>query len=288
MWSAGRVIEPAQGLNAAALSAIAELEQRVVAADGGRLKLEWGTLRSRKPDEINDLLWWDGDRLIGFLGLYGFGGPPNVELAGMVDPEARRQGIGTALVQEALVLTRTREFTHQLLVSPATTPAAAAFASARGGVLDHSEHAMVMRGEPAEGTTDPRVTFRPMAPGDAEFLRFALKAGFGFDVPDAALRIASDDARTVIVERDGEPVGTVRLTLDGDVGGIYGFVIVPERQGQGIGADVLRRMCRRLREEGAREVRLEVHVDNPHALRLYTSQGFVQDAAEDYYRLPPD
>lgn len=285
MWSAGRVIEPARGLNDAALTAIADLERRVVAADGGRLKLEWGTLRSRRPDEVNDLLWWDGDRLLGFLGLYAFGGPPNVEFGGMVDPECRRRGIGTALLDEGVSLVRGRGFSNLLLVAPATTPASAAFALSRGGVLDHSEHAMVMRGEPAAGEEDPRISVRAMTADDIPFLAAALKAGFGFDVSDLDARIASDDARTVIIERDGEPVGTIRLSLEGDVGGIYGFVVVPEWQGKGIGRDVLRRMCRRLRDEGARDIRLEVHVDNPHALRLYTSLGFVQDAAEDYYKL---
>ncbi|HEV7203257.1 MAG TPA: GNAT family N-acetyltransferase [Jatrophihabitans sp.] len=278
------MIESARGLNDAALTAIADLERRVVAADGGRLKLEWGTLRSRRPDEVNDLLWWDGDRLLGFLGLYAFGGPPNVEFGGMVDPDSRRQGIGTALLDEAMSLVRSRGFTNRLLVAPATTPASAAFARARGGVLDHSEHAMVQR-EPVDGDDDPRVTSRLLEVDDLDFLRHALKAGFGFDVPDLGNRISSDDANTVIIEFEGERVGTVRVSLEGDVGGVYGFVVVPEWQGQGIGRTVLRRMCRQLRADGAREVRLEVAVDNPNALRLYTSQGFAQDAAEDYYRL---
>jgi len=35
------------GLSPAELTAVADLEQRVIAADGGRLKLEWPTLRAR-------------------------------------------------------------------------------------------------------------------------------------------------------------------------------------------------------------------------------------------------
>jgi len=40
------VLEQAAGLTPRALKAIAELERRVVEADGGRLKLEWGRLRT--------------------------------------------------------------------------------------------------------------------------------------------------------------------------------------------------------------------------------------------------
>lgn len=53
------------GLSPAALQAIADLERRVVAADGGRLKLEWNALRHRSGQDVEDVLWWDGERLLG-------------------------------------------------------------------------------------------------------------------------------------------------------------------------------------------------------------------------------
>ena len=101
------MLEQALGLSPRALDAIAELERSVVAADGGRLKLEWGRLRRRAGDRVEDLLWWDRDRLIGFLGIYGFGS--SLELAGMVAPDARRRGIGTALLDAAVPLCRARD-----------------------------------------------------------------------------------------------------------------------------------------------------------------------------------
>ncbi len=99
------MIEQAHGLTDSALEAIAGLERRVVAADGGRLKLEWGVLRSRPVDEVRDLLWWEDGRLLGFLGLYVFSGQ-DLEVTGMVDPDARRRGIGRELFDAALPLCR--------------------------------------------------------------------------------------------------------------------------------------------------------------------------------------
>jgi ribosomal protein S18 acetylase RimI-like enzyme len=49
---------------------------------------------------------------------------------------------------------------------------------------------------------------------------------------------------------------------------------------------VLRRVCRDALAHGAREVVLEVAVDNPGALRLYTSTGFRLVGGEDYWTLP--
>ncbi|MGH2873863.1 MAG: hypothetical protein ACRDL5_15560 [Solirubrobacteraceae bacterium] len=76
------MLEQAAGLTSGALQAIAELERQVVEADGGRLKLEWDSLRGRSGDRVEDLLWWEGERLRGYLGIYGFGDSP--ELAGML------------------------------------------------------------------------------------------------------------------------------------------------------------------------------------------------------------
>jgi ribosomal protein S18 acetylase RimI-like enzyme len=88
-----------------------------------------------------------------------------------------------------------------------------------------------------------------------------------------------------VVELEGHVVGTVRLTLDEETGGVYGFAVDPAWQGRGIGGDVLRRVCRQLRHEGAQRVHLEVAVDNDRALGLYTSIGFTQVSTEDYYAL---
>ncbi len=107
------MIELSRGLSPRALEAISALEARTVAADGGRLKLEWGTLRGRSGERAEDILWWRGDQLLGFLGLYSYDGR-NVELAGMVDPAARRQGIATALLEAALTSCRERAFQRAL------------------------------------------------------------------------------------------------------------------------------------------------------------------------------
>jgi ribosomal protein S18 acetylase RimI-like enzyme len=280
------VLEPARGLSASALDAIAELEREVIAADGGRLKLEWGTLRSRPGDRVEDLLWWDDGRLLGFLGIYAFGAP-TAELTGMVHPQARRRGIATALLDAALAICREREYPKTLLVTPRTPPAARELALGRGAVLDHSEYALQLTGAPAGAPVDPRITLRPMNSGDAPAVSALLREGFGWEEPEAPSldRAGRDLAETVMVELDGAVVGSVRVTRDDDRAGVYGFVIHPDHRGRGIGRDVLHRISVQALAEGAARVHLEVAVDNPRALGLYTSLGFAPIATEDYYAL---
>jgi GNAT superfamily N-acetyltransferase len=143
------MLEQAGGLSSQALDAIAELEQQVIEADGGRTKLEWGRLRRRGGDRAEDLLWWEDGRLVGFLGLYDIGA--SIEPAGMVAPDARRRGVGSALLDAAVPLCRELGFREALLIAPRSSEAGKRLALRRDAVLDHSEHALVLSGDPTSG-----------------------------------------------------------------------------------------------------------------------------------------
>jgi ribosomal protein S18 acetylase RimI-like enzyme len=275
------MLELAHGLTPSTLDAISELEDRVVAADGGRLKLEWRILRGRAGDDVDDFLWWQDDRLVGFLGLYQHA-PPVVELAGMVDPEHRRGGIATALLDAALSACDERDLRPALLIVPRSSDAGRELALARGAELDHSEHALILSQQPPPRDPDPRIALRAAVAEDAPVLERVLGAGFG-DAPD--LR-DGDLPHWTVIERADEPVGVIRVTRDGATGSVHGFAIEPAWQGQGIGREVLARVCLELFEQGAERVALEVAVDNDHALGLYTSLGFESVTTEDYYSLP--
>ncbi|MGO9891862.1 MAG: GNAT family N-acetyltransferase [Solirubrobacteraceae bacterium] len=278
------MLEPAAGLPPLALDAIAALERRVIEVDGSRLKLEWGTLRDRSGERVEDLLWWEGARLVGFLGIYGLETVP--ELAGMVEPDARRRGIGTALLDAAIALCRERGDRRPLLIVPRTSPAGRRLALRRGGVLDHSEHALVLSGDPTGGPPGP-VSLRRATVADVPVISRLLELGFGGPAPDdLAGRLGSPHEQTVIVDLNGSAVGTLRFRQDGDGARIYAFVIDPAWRGRGIGRAALGRACEQLRAEGTHRVGLEVDTENDRALTLYTSIGFTPVATEDYFALP--
>jgi ribosomal protein S18 acetylase RimI-like enzyme len=273
-----------RGLTDRELDAIGELERQVVAVDGGRLKLAWGHLRSRGGEQVEDLLWWEGERLLGFLGLYSFATP--IELTGMVAPDARRRGIASALLDAALPLCRARDQERALLVVPRSSAGGRALAAARGGALDHSEHALVLVGSPVGSERAAGVSLRPANRHDAPFVRGLLEVGFGLGAAEASDIVHSSHGRTWLVEHEGDRVGTLAVSRhDGDAG-IFGFVIDPPRRGGGLGREALRQMCVRLREDGAQRIELEVEVENERALALYTTIGFTPVITEDYYSVP--
>jgi ribosomal protein S18 acetylase RimI-like enzyme len=279
-------LEQAAGLSPRALRALTALEREVVDADGGRLKLEWPTLRARRGDRVEDLLWWERKRLRGFLGLYGFGSA--VELAGMVAPDARRHGIGAALLDAAMRLCRARRPTPVLLIVPRASQAGRRLALSRGGTHAHSEHALVLSGAPARGVGGAEVSLRSATAADVPVVSRMLEAAFESPAPDVGERLHAPDECTFVIERSHSPVGTMRLTRDGRDAGVYGFAIDPSWQGRGLGREALRQACVKLRVQGAEQIGLEVEVENDRALALYISVGFEPVATEDYYALPVD
>jgi ribosomal protein S18 acetylase RimI-like enzyme len=277
------MIEQARGLNNTALEAIACLERRVLAADGGRLKLEWGVLSNRSNDEVRDILCWGDGRLLGFLGIYGFR-PGWFEVTGMVDFTARRRGIARALFTAALPIVQEADCVHLLMVVPRVSVGGGEFARSFGMTYEHSEHALTLGTRPAAGPADPALALRQATESDLPELSRLYMDGFGNgDVSDRPL--ASDRSRTLMITRSGETVGTVALAREEARGAIYGFVVDSSRRGRGIGRQALRSACSELFASGASRVDLEVEVDNERALGLYTKVGFEPVATDDYYEL---
>lgn len=278
------MLEYAHGLTATALEAIADLERRVVSADGGRLKLEWGVLRSRPADEVRDLLWWEDDRLIGFLGIYGFHWQ-HLEVTGMVDPQARRRRIGRALFDAALPLCREQHKARLLLVVPRSSPGGEGFARGYGMTFDHSEHALTLVQRPDPVPADPRIELRAATADDISALSRLYDDGFHDGGHVDPTRLATERSRTLLIEREGEAVGTISVSRDRTRGAIHAFVVGSAWRGRGIGREVLRRVCQEQFDTGATRVELEVEVENELALGLYTSIGFELAATDDYYEL---
>jgi ribosomal protein S18 acetylase RimI-like enzyme len=277
------MLDQAHGLTDQALEAIAGLERRVVAADGGRLKLEWGTLRKRPADEVRDLLYWEDGRLVAFLGIYGHQWD-HLEVTGMVDPEARGRGIGRALLDAALPLCRSTQKDRVLLVVPRASPGGSELARVYGMTFEHSEHALRLSARPGPAAASSDLSLRPSTGEDIPALAEMYGEAFGH-VPSNLDELVARDSRPLIIERGEDTVGTIAVVREGQRGAIYGFIVVPELRGRGIGREVLRRACQDLFDSGTTHVDLEVEVENDNALGLYTSTGFELEATDDYYEL---
>lgn len=107
------------------------------------------------------------------------------------------------------------------------------------------------------------------------------------DAERSAARFAREfrPGQTRLILADGAFAGCVTVYPDGDAWVVEHFYLRPEAQGQGLGAEVLRRILADADAAGV-DVRLGVLIESP-ANRFYPRFGFVEthrEAFDIYYR----
>lgn len=266
---------------------IEALEQTCNELENIHLKLNWDMLRSRRPEQNEDFVAVRDKRIVGFLGLYIFG--KKVEVCGMVHPDYRRQGIFTSLLMEALPPERTAHFTEILLNSPANSTSAKSFLNSISVTFAISEYQMTCsraRMDNLVAAPEGPASLRPAKPDDKRVLTQLDVLAFDYSQLAAdqyyEATINEPSSVTYIIEYQGKTAGKVRLVYEGKVSWIYGFAIFPEFRSQGIGGHVLRLLISQETAEG-KDLKLEVALNNPKAMKLYESVGFQITEVQDYY-----
>jgi len=275
------------------LEQIEDLQRRVEEYDGISLKLNWDSLR-RGPEsggaEIR--LSYEDGLIVGFIGIYPFGS--EAEVCGMVRPGYRRRGIFTALWKQAYEAISRIGAETILLNAPAASASAAPFLRTLPLVLNHAEYQMkwdeskaVENGALERELSEDKITLRPARPDETPLLASLDSSGFGMNLEEAAEMLKDiaeeSDTEHIIIEYAGEAAGKLRLWTEDNETWIYGFTVDEKLRGKGIGRSALLQTIARERHHG-NGINLEVALDNPNALKLYESSGFIIINKQDYYR----
>lgn len=263
---------------------IEQLQKECETYDHLQLKLNWEMLRKRETNQL-DFFHYENDELIAFLGLYAFGS--TVEVCGMVKPSERRKGHFQRLFQQGMETAKQNGFKKILLNAPAGSDTAKVFLSKQGAEYAFSEHQMEWQDRSLEEVDG--IILRQATADDLDIrVRLSVTA-FGLDEEDALAmesRVDGDeDTDMFMIDVNEETVGKIRVSRENGQAWIYGFSILPEQQGKGIGRKVLRQVIKEQCSDGY-SVHLEVETKNDHALRLYESVGFKVVHAQDYYTYP--
>jgi ribosomal protein S18 acetylase RimI-like enzyme len=260
---------------------IETLQKECEGHDNLQLKLNWEMLRNRGTDQF-DFFTYENEELIAFLGVYAFGS--TAEVCGMVKPSERRKGHFKNLFCRAKVSMEDTSFKKILLNAPASSDAAKAFLAAQGAIYKLSEHQMQWQSQSLKASDG--FSLRHATINDLEMrVRLDIEA-FGVSEEDARAmecRIDNDENTDMLmITMNDKSIGKVRVKREDGEAWIYGFSILPEYQGKGIGRKVLRKVVKDQSALG-HSVHLEVETKNAHALSLYESVGFKAVHAQDYY-----
>lgn len=230
---------------------------------------------------------YSGERLFGVASVQP-GDEPEVLV--VVHPDARRRGVGSALL-DALREDYQSATSLLLLTTDERSAAGRAFMGAVGATFRFAEYAMVL--EPgAVDRSRSRIeglALKPARDEDTEALVRATAAAFGD--PEQATRefllplLQAGNRRFWLITLADVPIGGIAIVWSEDSAGITTFGIVPEYRGRGLGRQALVDLIDMLLAEGWREITIEVAVENRNALGLYHACGFRETTTFGYYEL---
>jgi mycothiol synthase len=277
-------------------SAVEALAERSAPAGHPSALNEAGLLNLRhQREDVRHLLGRTNGDLVGYAQLEL--GPALDTGQLMVAPEARRGGVGGALL--AALLERAE---HPLQLWALGDPPAAAVLARESGLERVRALSIMTRAldDDLPGIPPPPgVTIRAFVPGTDENAWLAVNARAFADHPeqgrisgaDLAERMAEpwfDPAGFLLAERDGRVIGFHWTKQQaGRLGEVYVIGVDPDAGGGGVGRALLFAGLRHLRERGNTEVELYVESDHERAIRLYTSAGFTESSRDVLYRQLP-
>jgi ribosomal protein S18 acetylase RimI-like enzyme len=272
------------------LSAIRELESVCNDYEHLKLKLNWGMLSERKPDETSDFFCYDKEgSLAGYLAIYCFGNP-EAEISGMVNPVCRRHGIFSGLLDRAMEECRSRHIKSLLFICERSSTSGMAFVESIRTEYDHSEHRMELSENARPAAADGAIRLRKATPLDFKMMTKLDALCFGMPDEDTVDFYSEgnlmSNAELYVAVLGDQAIGKIRLERENEDLMIYGFAIQPEYRGRGYGRTTLQLAVNIALEQKPARVGLEVDCINDTALSLYHSCGFQTISTYDYFRLP--
>ena len=247
--------------------------------------------QSASVQEINEFMHYDGELLIGYIGISGFGGSSlPIEVNGMVHPAYRRQGVFSKLWDLVTSEWKRRNASDMLLLSDRKSHAGQRFIEGTGAAYHHSEYEMDLNEERCASISKPLqdIAFRKATNADAREIARQNAVFFNDESEEISILPEEEEQRGMTIylaEKDQQIVGKAHVQLASGTGGIYGLGVLPEHRGKGYGRAVLLMAVQKLLEAKASRIMLQVAADNSNALHLYKSCGFEETSTMDYYAI---
>ncbi len=225
-------------------------------------------------------------KLIGFLGAFFFQ-ENTCEIALMVAPDYRRQGIATTLLNAILPLLDTEKISELIFTSPQGLQNK--WFRALG--LDYQNSEFQMRRDTQDNLVTSAISSQIHVAKEIDIPDLCHIDGecFNNQRPNSASHfhtlLHDANLRIYIISHAGKPVGKAHIHWQFESVRMSDIAILPSIQGQGLGTALLEYCINEIRLRNKKNIILDVETQNQHALNLYTRLDFKIDNAHDYWRI---
>jgi ribosomal protein S18 acetylase RimI-like enzyme len=270
---------------------IAELRELAVicnAHDSALYRANWETLEQRESNTYTDFCYYQDNRLMGMVSLYMFQGE-EAEISGLVHPDIRRQGIGTALLQAAAQQAALLGAQALVLFHDVRSEAGSAFIKALQPKYSHNEYRLdLVTLNPPEHYT-PGLVIAPAQRSEALDVAVITAEAFGMNAQQIVRsiegKIATRPNAYYLARLNGQPIGALSVTISGLEAGIYGVGIISQLRGKGYGRELIAKTILDIQAQSPYSIYIEVEPENTRARRLYEYLGFQFTTEYHYSRL---
>jgi len=273
-------------LNTHELAALHDLQAACKIADGYTIPIH-STILTAKRRYASNLWFEEKGQWIGFLSIYFFY-DEGCELALMVRPSHRQQGIATRLLQHIIpLLVETK--TNFLMISTPAKPVSSWFES-RGLTHEYTEYRFSWNARtplPMQTEMSP-ITFVKATPSDSAALLAINKMVFEppFATEANFENILRNPEYTIWLAMIGQQiVGKVHLYWEHEQGTLMDLAVLPSHQKQGIGRKLVIHALQETISRKKKRICLDVDAKNIAAINLYTQLGFNIENVCDYWKL---
>lgn len=135
------------------------------------------------------------------------------------------------------------------------------------------------------------INTRPLSDEDLDVISKIEECSFSmpWKKEDFKELIESNDSHYLVIEVDGQVIGTAGYTYNGFEGYINNVVIDEAFRGRGFSKTLMEALLAEGRARNINEYTLEVRVSNLPAVKLYESLGFVSEGVrKNFYERPTE
>ncbi|CAM2843315.1 GNAT family N-acetyltransferase [Legionella worsleiensis] len=232
------------------------------------------------------LYYNEKEQLTGFLSVYFFY-EDAVEIAVLVKPSERKQGIAKKLIEAIMPIIKGHEFNRLIFSSPSHLNDQ--WMLAKGFTYLHSEYCMEREELSPLLENNNTLNFRKANMDDIPVLSAIDKACFPKHYVESIERfqhiIEGREYEIIIALQNNKPIGKAHIRWQDDGATLSDIAILPAYQGKGLGTSLITYCINQALIEGKPHLNLDVETHNLKALNLYSRLGFLIQNACDYWEI---